>query len=144
VARDTQELTFDRIFQISSAALDAIIVHARAAHPLECCGMLVGTGVNVEDAVPARNLAATPNRFLVDPVDHIAARRAARASGREVVGFYHSHPHSRAEPSVTDVAEATYPEAVHLIVSLAGGDPQARLFRIDANGVTELRFARVG
>ena len=35
-----------------------------------------------------------------------------------MIGFYHSHPHSPAEPSAADVAEATYPGALYLIVSL--------------------------
>ena len=29
-------------------------------------------------------------------------------TGQDVVGFYHSHPHSAAVPSETDLAEATY------------------------------------
>ena len=73
----------------------------------------------------------SPTRFLIDPKDHIDARRAARGRGLEVLGFYHSHPHSPAWPSPTDVAEAAYPDAVHLIVSLDGGVADARLFRIE-------------
>ena len=80
----------------------------------------------------------SPTRFLIDPKDHIAARRAARGRGLEVLGFYHSHPHSPAWPSPTDVAEAAYPEAVHLIVSLEGGGADARLFRIERGSPVEL------
>ena len=111
--------------------LEAIIAQARAEAPAECCGMLIGRGASIDEGVPARNLAAGPTRFLIDPRDHIDARRAARGRGFEVLGFYHSHPTSPAWPSETDLAEAAYPEAVWLIVSLAGGCADARLFRIE-------------
>ena len=128
----------DSSFQISRAALDAVFAHARETSPSECCGVLLGSGTRIDETAPARNLAEGPSRYLIDPADHIAARRAARSRGLEVVGFYHSHPHSAAWPSPTDLAEATYPEAVHLIVSLADGVADARLFRIEPKTVTEL------
>ena len=118
-------------FQITRSALEEITAHARAEAPAECCGMLVGSGASIDEAVRARNLAEDPARFLVDPRDHIAARRAARDQGLEVLGFYHSHPRSAAWPSDADVAEAAYPDAVYLIVSLAGGVADAGLFRIE-------------
>jgi proteasome lid subunit RPN8/RPN11 len=67
----------------------------------------------------------------------------ARDRGLEVVGFYHSHPSTAAWPSPTDVAEATYLESVHLIVSLAGGVVEARLFRIGQGATTEVPLIRV-
>ena len=128
----------DSGFQISRTALETVLAHAREMSPSECCGILIGSGTKIDDAAPARNLAEDPSRYLIDPADHLAARRAARSRGLEVVGFYHSHPHSAAWPSPTDLAEATYPEAVHLIVSLADGVADARLFRIESGVATEL------
>ena len=74
------------------------MAHARAEAPAECCGMLVGRDASIDEAVQAKNIGAGPTRFLVDPKDHIDARRAARRRGLEVLGFYHSHPHSPAWP----------------------------------------------
>jgi proteasome lid subunit RPN8/RPN11 len=125
---------------IAPAALDAVIAHARDDRPRECCGMLIGSGKNIDDVIRAINLAERPTRFLVNPRDHIDARRAARERGREIVGFYHSHPDSAAVPSPTDIDEAAYPDAVHLIVSLAEGAPVARLFRIAGGTATEVRL----
>jgi [CysO sulfur-carrier protein]-S-L-cysteine hydrolase len=125
-------------FRIRHAALEEVITHARAAQPVECCGMLLGTAPTIEEAIQAKNLAASPTRFLIDPRDHINARRTARTRGLDVIGFYHSHPHSPAWPSPTDLAEAAYPDAVYLIVSLAGAAAEARLFRIGPVGATEL------
>jgi proteasome lid subunit RPN8/RPN11 len=106
--------------------------------------MLIGRNASIEEAVKARNIAASPTRFLIDPKDHIDARRAARSRGLEVLGFYHSHPHSRAWPSPTDVSEADYPDAVHLIVGLSGGSADARLFRIASGSVIELPLIVAG
>jgi proteasome lid subunit RPN8/RPN11 len=122
---------------VCRAALDAAIAHARETAPAECCGMLLGTPDVVMEARPARNLATDPNRFLIDPKDHIDARREARARAFDVVGFYHSHPHSAAVPSETDLAEASYPHHLYLIVGLAGEQPDSRLYRLEDRGFRE-------
>ena len=133
----------DSEFCIKHAALEAVIAHARAARPAECCGVLIGSGRAIDEALPARNLAGSPTRFLLDPKDHIDARRAARSRGLDVLGFYHSHADSPAWPSPTDVDEATDPEAVHLIVSLEGGARNVRLFRIARGSAIELPLIAV-
>ena len=108
---------------------EAVASHAREAAPEECCGLLLGTDGEVLEAVRARNVAEDRlTRFLIDPKDHIDARRAARARGLEVVGFYHSHPHSAAEPSPTDVADCSYPDHLHAIVSLKAEPATVALF----------------
>jgi proteasome lid subunit RPN8/RPN11 len=127
--------------------VDEIVAHARSASPGECCGMLVGragtaaAGAAIVNAVRARNLAASPNRFLIDPKDHLEARRQARAEGLQVVGFYHSHPHSAPEPSATDIAEASYADHLHLIVSLLPPSPEVRLYRLDGGRFIETSFS---
>jgi proteasome lid subunit RPN8/RPN11 len=120
--------------------LNAIVAHARGAAPAECCGILVGRGTEVLEAVAARNLSDDPNRFLVDPGDHFTALRAARERSLGVIGFYHSHPHSPAEPSETDLAEASYPDHLYLIVSVRTAPPEVKAFRLDASRFIELRL----
>lgn len=111
--------------------LEAVVAYASAAAPAECCGMLLGRAEEIVEALPARNLSDDPNRFLIDPQDHFDARRLARQRSLDLVGFYHSHPHSPPQPSATDLAEWSYPEAVCLIVSLAAETPEAKLFRLE-------------
>jgi proteasome lid subunit RPN8/RPN11 len=123
---------------IASSVVDDVIAHAKECQPLECCGVLLGRPDHITQSVRARNLADSSTRFLLDPKAHIDARRAARAQGLEVVGFYHSHPHSQAFPSATDLAEAAYLECVHLIVGFVEGKPEVRLFRYTAGRATEL------
>jgi proteasome lid subunit RPN8/RPN11 len=129
---------------------DAIVEHAERERPRECCGLLVGQGdhaaaqqVRIDEAVPARNLAEDPDRFLLDPVDHIRTRRAARARGLEIVGFYHSHPHSPAHPSARDLAEATYVDALYFIVSLESDPAVVRAYTLAGGRFVELPL-RIG
>lgn len=95
-------------------------------------------------AVPTRNIAHSPTRFLIDPNDHIDGRRAARQQGLEIVGFYHSHPHSAAEPSATDYEEAGYPDHLYLIVGLREPQPDIRLFRLTRGNFLQVPFVTLG
>ena len=114
------------------------------AAPRECCGVLLGVGNRILAAIPGRNLAASPTRFELDPRDHIAARRQARAAGQEVLGFYHSHPATPPRPSPTDVAEWSYPELVAVIVGPSDGSMEARAFRLRGAEVEEIPLVAAG
>jgi proteasome lid subunit RPN8/RPN11 len=117
--------------RLRSAVRHAIIAHARAEAPLECCGLLLGTPSLVEETFRAANLRQSATAYLVDPADHFAAIRQTRAQGRMVVGAYHSHPRTPAAPSAVDLREALYVEFVYLIVSLADPrTPDVRGFRL--------------
>ena len=128
-------------FGITRAALDAIVQHARRDLPNECCGLLVGTDGHIEEARPAANLRLGPTRYLIDPEAHFRALRESRASGRIVVGAYHSHPRGPSSPSQTDIEEANDPALVHLIVSLEHDEPVAHAFRLCGGDYTEIELA---
>jgi proteasome lid subunit RPN8/RPN11 len=131
--------------RIRRGVLDAIVEHARGTAPDECCGLMLGRDGVVTDMVRATNVAADPaRRFLIDPKDHIDGRRQARDRGLGVVGFYHSHPASPAEPSATDLAEAGYADHLYMIVSLASDPPAVSLFRLDAGNFRATPFVTVG
>ena len=115
---------------IPAAVVEDMLEHAREQAPRECCGLLVGKGDSVTCSVRARNLDPQATRYLIDPEDHFAAIRAARAEGLEVVGAYHSHPSSAAVPSPADIAEANGgSNFVYVIVSPLGGE--VRAYRIE-------------
>jgi [CysO sulfur-carrier protein]-S-L-cysteine hydrolase len=124
--------------RIGRDVLDAIVAHARAEAPLECCGLLIGSADEIDESVPAENVRRSATRFEIDPGAHFAAIRKARAAGRSVVGAYHSHPASPAMPSETDVREANDSYLLHVIVSLAAATPQVGAFYIrDGCSVSE-------
>ena len=101
-----------------------MVNHARRDAPAECCGLLLGRDDEIVDAMPATNVAdETTRRYVIDARDHFRAIRAARGRGLEVVGAYHSHPRSPAQPSATDAA-AAFGDFVYVIVGLAHEPPE--------------------
>ena len=115
MARDAARRAF---VTIDPQALGDMLQHAREDAPNECCGLLIGRRGVVRRTVRARNLQASPTRYLIDPVDHFGAIRAARAQGQRVIGAYHSHPSATPLPSESDIAEATGgSEFLYVIVS---------------------------
>lgn len=127
--------------EIRRAVVDAMRAHARAALPNECCGLLIGSPGVIRRAAPARNLRRAPDRYLVDPADHFAALRAARAAGLEVVGAYHSHPGGALRPSDVDCREALYPEFIYAIVAPAPRElPGVAAYRLAPGAAEEIRL----
>src|SRR5262249_21334783 len=124
--------------------VDQIIRHARERAPEECCGVLLGLGDRVDEAVNARNIADRPDiRFLIDPRDHLEALRRARRPGLDVPGFYRSRPRWPAIPSARDLAEASYPNHLFLIVGLQSEPPDVRLYRFRDGNFLPVPFVRV-
>ena len=93
-----------------------------ASYPFEACGVMIGRAeaqrVTVDDIFHARNLNVerAHDRFLLDPQDYLAADKAARERGLDVVGIWHSHPDHPARPSITDL-EAAWEGYSYLIIS---------------------------
>lgn len=107
---------------ISSSALTAIIAHARTALPNECVGVLLGRDNHVQAAQVLKTSLANPREFEVDPLSLMQAQELADADGREIIGYYHSHPTGPAEPSARDRDCQLWPDLppyYHVIVSLA-------------------------
>lgn len=129
--------------KIRKQTLDLIIAHAVEDLPNECCGLLLGTADIVEDAARARNTKRSRTRFQVEPADHFAAIRRARAAGLAIVGAYHSHPSGPSGPSETDRARLTDPSMFHVIISLAHGTRTVRAFRLTEGNFSPLELVAV-
>lgn len=78
------------------------------------------------------------SRYVIDAREQLAAFREMDARGEELVAIYHSHPVSQPYPSPTDRAEAHYPDAIYLLVSLRTGTPELHGYRIDEGFVREV------
>jgi proteasome lid subunit RPN8/RPN11 len=109
-----------------------MLAHALDELPNEACGLVAGSPdtAMVDSLYPCRNAAESGRVYEVDPLDHLKADRDAESKGLEIVGVYHSHTHTEAYPSPTDVAQAPDPGWHYLIVSLKRPEAVVRSFRI--------------
>ncbi len=113
-----------------SEILGAIRRHGSEAYPEECCGFLLGrmaaAGNYVAAVVPVKNRRETnrERRFTISAEDFHSAELKACEQGWDIVGFYHSHPDHAAQPSATDLAEATFPGYTYAIVSVRDHRPE--------------------
>ena len=94
-------------------------------------------------AIRCANVHETPTtRYRIDPREQLDAFRAMDAEGEELAAIYHSHPASQPYPSPTDRAEAHYPDAVYVLVSLRTSVPEVEAWRIASDGaVTVVRLS---
>jgi desampylase len=114
-------LAIEESIRIRPAVLAAIERHARSAAPAECCGLLIARDGCIAEAVPAENEAADPlRRYQISPRDYLDAIKRCRGTDAIVIGAYHSHPQSPADPSPTDRAEA-FSDFLYLIAGPVTG-----------------------
>jgi proteasome lid subunit RPN8/RPN11 len=124
---------------LTEAVWRQIVGHAYDGLPEEACGLLGGdpeTG-RVGVFYPCRNAAASSRVYTVDPGDHLRADRDAEGRGLEIVGVMHSHTHTEAYPSPTDVAQAPDPSWHYVIVSLKREAAVLRSYRIVDGAISE-------
>lgn len=127
------------MLRISSERYIEIVGHCLAGYPDEACGLLAGepAGEVVERCYPTGNLAASARVYTVDPKDHLRADRDAESHGWEIIGVFHSHTHTDAYPSPTDVAQAPDPQWHYVLVSLRDTHPVMRSYRIQDGTIQE-------
>ena len=126
---------------ISRAMLDEMIAHAMAGRPNEACGMLAGKGDRATKVYPATNAEASPVRYLMEPKDQLHIMQDMEDHDWDLLGIFHSHTHTAAYPSQTDVSLAYYPDALYIIVSLADeAHPVVRAFHIVDGRIREERI----
>ncbi|MFQ5846503.1 MAG: M67 family metallopeptidase [Candidatus Methylomirabilales bacterium] len=126
------------MFKLEKQFAAAMIDHARTEAPNECCGLLAGTGGVVLQLYRCDSAEKSPYRYYLDPRDQLRVMRELDQKGWDLIGIYHSHTHSEAYPSKTDVELAFYPEALYFIVSLEKRDaPVIRAFRITNGQISE-------
>jgi [CysO sulfur-carrier protein]-S-L-cysteine hydrolase len=123
--------------RISRQLLDEIIAHAREDAPNECCGMIATSDGEAVTVHRARNTAASPFKYEMDGMEQYRIQTAIEDAGFELGAIYHSHTRSAPEPSQTDINLAFYPEALYVIVGVAGDEPDVRAWRIVDGAVSE-------
>jgi proteasome lid subunit RPN8/RPN11 len=123
-----------------------MLAHARSELPNEACGLLSGDlAIGRATAFhPARNAESSPLRYDVHPDDLVRIVFGIEDAGEDLVGIFHSHTHTPAVPSPTDLRSAQYPDAFYVLATLS--DPDAgpadalRAWRIIAGASSEVRL----
>lgn len=118
--------------RVTPSVYDAMAALALTEYPLEACGLMAGLPASdvITAFYPCRNIEESARIYTVDPRDHLRAERDAEDKGLEIRGVMHSHTHSEAYPSPTDVAAAPDPQWHYLIVTLKREKPEMRSYRI--------------
>src|SRR3954470_12890008 len=127
------------MLRMSEAVYQQMVGHCYDGLPLEACGLLGGHPAPAKAAIcyPTRNVAESSKLYTVDPKQHLQADRDAESQGLELIGVYHSHTHTDAYPSPTDVAQAPDPNWHYVLVSLRDTAPVVRSYRIVDGNITE-------
>jgi proteasome lid subunit RPN8/RPN11 len=130
------------MLRIRRADHESMIRHALDGVPNEVCGLLAGrpSAADVEVVYPCRNAAESPVIYEVDSLDLLKADRDAEGRGLQITGVYHSHTHTEAYPSPTDLRQAPDPEWHYVLVSLQDDEPVTRSYRIIDNVISEEPF----
>ncbi len=131
---------------------EEIVAHARAEYPNEMCGLIIGDAAAADEGhalrfEPTCNKAASPYRYEIDPDDLLRLTIATDDADEAFWAIVHSHTHTPAIPSPTDVGLAFYPDSLYLLVSLSDaeadpttGAPGVRAWRIVGGEVHEVRL----
>jgi proteasome lid subunit RPN8/RPN11 len=129
------------VLRLTRELHDQMIAHAYVGLPLEACGLFAGVERDgeavVEHFYPTENEARSAKVYTVPGKAYLQSERDAEDRGWQLLGVMHSHTHTDAYPSPTDVAQAPDPEWHYVIVSLRDDLPSLRSFRIVDGQITE-------
>lgn len=121
---------------ISVEIVDQIVAHLRKALPEEGCGLLA-TNLQHDGHVtrffPGTNVDSSSVRFTMDPTEVVQAFREMRQNDWRLGAIVHSHPRTQPTPSLTDLDEAYYPEALMLIVSFQSDAAEMRAWQVSTS-----------
>jgi len=131
IAADLPTLELDR------AVIDAVIEHAWSDFPFEVCGLIGLRADGTAEVLPVANAERSMRYYVMDSRELLRAMRRIEDEELGLV-IYHSHTHSQAYPSATDIRHAAYPDALYAIVTLEDRDqPAVRAYTIRKGVVSE-------
>lgn len=124
---------------IARRFIDDMVEQARRELPNEACGILASENDRVVAFYPIRNADQSPVHYTMEPQEQLRVMLDIDDRGWDLAAVYHSHTHTRAYPSPTDVRLAAYPGTLYIIVSLADPDsPDMRAYHIEDGTIDEV------
>ena len=127
------------MLRMKQSVYGEMMAHLQAVYPLEGCGLVGGLPGEATRCLPVANVLRSPTAYEMEPTAQIEAMILLEDAGLEITGIFHSHPAGPERPSPTDMAQAYYPDAAYIIVSLADRtQPVTRAFRLGNGRTTEI------
>jgi [CysO sulfur-carrier protein]-S-L-cysteine hydrolase len=127
-----------QVLEIERTFFDEMVEHGLAGFPNEACGLLAGKEGRPVKFFPMTNQDASPVSYRLDPTEQLRVFTEIDDEGWELLGIFHTHTHSEAYPSDTDLKQAFYPEATYLVMSLADrANPELRGFTMQDGAIAE-------
>ena len=134
--------------RITRELYDEMVAHARAEAPNECCGMIASRDGVAVAVHRARNAAASPLRYIIDPREQYEITQEIEDAGLDLGVIYHSHTRSDPVPSQTDINLAklggtdlpAFPGTLYLIVGVKSEDDDLRTWSIVGDDVTQVEL----
>jgi proteasome lid subunit RPN8/RPN11 len=130
--------------RIARQLYDEIVAHAQQDAPNECCGMIASRDGEAVRVYRAANAAASPLRYEIDGAEQYQIQMAIDDDDLDLGAIYHSHTRSAPYPSQTDINLAFYPEALYVIVGLAGEQPEVKAYEIRDGAVADAELVVTG
>ncbi len=124
--------------ELDAVFVKEIVEQGLREFPNECCGVIASVADVPVKVIPMMNADASPVTYRLDGMEQLRVFDELDERGWDLWAIYHSHTHSEAYPSETDIRLAFYPDARYLLVSLTDREePVLRSFFIVDDEVTE-------
>ncbi len=126
------------MLELDRGFFDEMVEHGIAGFPNEACGLLAGKEGRPVKFFAMSNQDASPVSYRLDPKEQLTVFNELDDEGWDLLGIFHTHTHSEAYPSETDLKQAFYPEATYLVMSLSDrAKPVLRGFTMQDGVVAE-------
>lgn len=125
------------VLRVQERIYREMIDHLRAVHPHEGCGLIAFSGSEPVKLYPGTNILRSSSRYRMSDIEVLRAVDDMDRQGWWLGAIYHSHPNSQPVPSMTDLREANWPDALMLIASrLTSQTPDLRAYRVTDGGMS--------
>lgn len=118
--------------------------HVRSKYPREACGVLAGKESGVHWVQPITNVEKDRHRFRMDPREQLDVLLRIEDEGLQLTGIYHSHPDGPPGLSTSDIGEAAYFEAAHIVWFPVAGKWTCKAFVIEHKATREIPIQIIG
>lgn len=126
------------MMELERAFFDEMVEHGLAAFPNEACGLLAGKDGRPVKFFAMTNQDASTVSYRLEPVEQLRVQTEIDDEGWDTLAVFHTHTHSEAYPSETDLKQAFYPEATYLVMSLSDrANPVLRGFAMQDGAIAE-------